>query len=654
MRSHLPLATAVAFWAWTGIGLGEEPVLKGRVVDERGRPLAGAEVFRVWQDEWRYRRCGPEETELSTTDGDGFFSLPLPHAGALHLEIFAPRFVPLATPKTWLSSATAGIDLGTLSLEPGAVVVGTVTDTAGRPLAAVEVRAHHRGPRPRAQKLARRSPGEGEPPDAVSDAEGRFELNTLRPYEVLSLEATLQGYSPVFQNQVIASAAEPQSLVLHPLTSIRGRVMDETGVPLPREAVRVTRSGWSESEPGPFELDESGRFVVPEVELGSLRLDIEAEGFAPQRVGLEVEADKAPNELVVTLRRTGEVEGRVTFSSGEPVGDAWVGFDDPRPRLGGCGDESGEESGATTDAQGYFLLKGVPPGERTIYAGGALFGEISRAVQVSSGSRSRLDLILPPASPAYSLTGRVFDELGRPVKNAMIQMLPESASGGHALSLEDGSFESDPLAEGQYRLRISQVPGFATYVSPQPITISGGPVTGIEIRLSRGATLSGRILGLSIEELLEVQLSAERSGESHTPRWIYVDGSFTLPHLGPGLWTLWAQLPFQDRTVGSLVVVEPGATEVNAEIRVLAGVAATGRVALAGVPLAGATVKLEGLESLVRLHADTDGRGVFKLKAVTPGRYRATTRTSEHGGLVLPDVEIRAGEELLLDYRRSP
>ncbi len=559
MRGRLAIAAGVALLMCAVAGRGDEPLLQGRVVDERGRPIAGAEVYRQWDGfscaEMQRRREAPEE---AATDRDGRFSFPIPHPGEAHLVVFAPGHVALTTPRFRFSSAPASHHLPPITLQRGVVVSGRAIDGRGQPLAGVGIWIDRLWPTPNFRPRRR---GAGPPPpEVLTDSEGGFELADLPAGKAFAVSARRSDLSSAYQRNLMTPLGEPLTLVLHDRVRLSGQVLDEDGAPVLVATVSLQDHGpEGTGPPDPLAVDADGRFVLPAVEVGVISLFIEANGFRAQDLAVEVEPGGLGRELVVTLRRTGEVAGRVTLASGEGAAGVGVGFEVEEQRPG-CG---GEDTSVLTDAQGYYRLAGVPVGTRTIRARRPGGSHREQRVEVGLGG-TQLDLVLPPA---YPVSGRLVDEHGRPVARAKLDfIIPEqNALAAFALTQEDGSFTTDPLADGVYH--ISVWPRGGPRNPPRApleaisVEVAGGPLTGIELRLNAPAALSVRVVGVAPEEALEVLVSAKRNQwRTVSPRSAEL-GRYDFTGLEAGEWTVIAYLSTQRRSVSVVVVLEPGAAE---------------------------------------------------------------------------------------------
>ncbi len=189
-----------------GGATASEAALVGRIVDDKGQAVVGAEVAcspAAWigggsedsfdafdRDTMRQRaRTAAAQRTTTVTDAEGRFQASLLGAAkTVHLRILARGFVVLERQEP---RPQAVVDLGDLVLERGAIVAGTVVDHRGQPVAQVRVgrtNVGNDGPFGEAFAFAFDF---GEDVDELtesarsgtetrSDAEGRFELAHLR------------------------------------------------------------------------------------------------------------------------------------------------------------------------------------------------------------------------------------------------------------------------------------------------------------------------------------------------------------------------------------------------------------------------------------------------------------------------------------------
>jgi len=112
------------------------------------------------------------------------------------------------------------------------------------------------------------------------------------------------------------------AMVLKPGMLVAGNVFDRKGQPIPNALIRQNRSS--------AELDftthtaHDGRFSFHNVKADNVMLAIEADGFAPQEISLNVTGDLP--HLRVDLDSEALLRGTVVDQSGAPITNATVAF----------------------------------------------------------------------------------------------------------------------------------------------------------------------------------------------------------------------------------------------------------------------------------------------------------------------------------------
>lgn len=144
--------------------------------------------------------------------------------------------------------------------------------------------------------------------------------------------------------------------------------------------------------------------------------------------------------------------------------------------------------------------------------------------QTSPLSRSSADQIAiarGATSGSASIRGRVVDANGlTPLRNAAVALLLDSRPFSILLTEADGRFAATSLPPGRYVLSAAKAGYVKTTLSterrtPQRIDVAeGAAVAGIEIRLPRGAAISGRIADDTGEPLVGAVVTAESVGDN--------------------------------------------------------------------------------------------------------------------------------------------
>jgi RNA polymerase sigma factor (sigma-70 family) len=306
----------------------------GRVVDEQGKPIAGAKVEvslardlkpangdgRVGYDIWL-----AEGSDAATTDAEGRWhidNVPNHPQAELSLRVSHPDY---ASDELWQESQkAAGVttamlrrETATLVLKGGVIVRGRVTDPAGQPIKDAIV-VHGDDP-----YSAR------EPSKFPTDADGRFRLPALPPGET-TLTVIPPGWAPQLRKVNLRAGLPSQDFHTGPGKPIRLRVVDAAGKPVPKASVSII--GWRGSKslqsahnPNhpkvpdtkiPRQADADGVWQWTSAPDDPVKLRIWSKGFAAS----ELEIAGGALERTVTLKAEHRVTGRVTDAvTGEPI-----------------------------------------------------------------------------------------------------------------------------------------------------------------------------------------------------------------------------------------------------------------------------------------------------------------------------------------------
>jgi hypothetical protein len=152
-------------------------------------------------------------------------------------------------------------------------------------------------------------------PGAVRVAEdGRFETPRVLPRNATYRVVVRQpGFAPAISSWVRLAGDEATipPVVLRPLKTIKGRVIDREGQPV--AGVRVVQSGGGPAT----ETDPAGRFALADAQSGPEFLISSKPGFRVQ--GLAVSEEIAGAAITIELRRTGEPPDRPMATLPPPI-----------------------------------------------------------------------------------------------------------------------------------------------------------------------------------------------------------------------------------------------------------------------------------------------------------------------------------------------
>ncbi|HEX6885632.1 MAG TPA: sigma-70 family RNA polymerase sigma factor [Planctomycetota bacterium] len=419
--------------------MDEAAWLRGRVEDERGRPIAGAELT--------------SEPYLSSSSSDATSVLGVQRFYAHKLRTESARDGSFelgpVPPRAWGVRVSHDEFLGTdLSIDPeaearivlaaGHRLAGVVLDAAGKPLAGASVHVH--------PEFAREQ-------RATTDADGRFEVQALVASEEGYILVSAPGHALFARQPFPVGPGAPGfvELRLEPEAPLAGRVLDEQGRPVPEARVKAEGDRLLEieaefGEPKTWEwraacnevwTDGEGWFRFERLYPGSFLLRASPPD-APElcaelrtrsgREDVEIVIDRAALERVVFA---GVVrDGR----TGDPLTDFTV---TPSVETGE-GTTMGHARTFGPAARGAFRIAGHAAGTYTLEVSAPGYGRWFEALREYREGEHRFAVSL---WPACTLRMRVQDERGRPL---MAHLVFHDLD-GRRLRLDNGTLRSSSI-----------------------------------------------------------------------------------------------------------------------------------------------------------------------------------------------------------------
>jgi hypothetical protein len=617
----------------------------GRVVDEGGRPIAGAELALVLPS---------GDTDATSTSGeDGRFEFRHLDPGTRDLFARARGYSYVHRPGVEIPAAAPTVALGTVKLQDGAFIEGRVTDTRGTPIEGAQVWISSSQPVPKLWHLE-------DAPQARTGPDGSFRSEGLRRGDLYYLGVEHPGHVLTTIPGIAAPTQEPIRIEMKTAHSLAGRVVGPEGEPVAGaslmrvEEIRI--DGGISSRGSPLgETDPDGRFQVTGIAAGRLNIEVRAVGYAPRRIeGLQIPEGGDVEGLEIALERGILLAVRVRDAGGEPVRDAMVSASlemPPSPRRFSGFSDSGF---GQTDAQGQCWLSVPEPGTYQVTASQ---GARSATASATAGPGSApVELRLPSG---FEVSGWVRGKDGGGVSGLWVQLEGADQRGSSTQTGADGSFILSGVPDGEYRLRARNGSGRAS--PPLAIRVAGQPVRDLELRLDQEdgrATLSGHLLGLTPEALPRVAVTALpadplRSMDQRLGR-VGLEGEYRIEGLEPGDWKVQATLSTPgSRDVEGTVRIEPGATRATLDLEFPpGGLTLSGRVLVDGSPLVGAEIEVSirrGMSaSTSRGGLRTAWDGSFALLDLEPGLVTLTFVTPEGIG-ASRTVQLKESQEIAVD-----
>lgn len=594
----------------------------GRVVDSADKPVPGAWVVLEIEPSggmmMRMMSGSDDSGRFEAVAGaNGRFELPDIPPGTFQLLAGGSGYAPITVPGLAVPEGGGSTDLGTVVLVRGVALEGYVTDPKGRPVEGARISVEESGANP---MMSRPRPPEESP--VLTAADGFFRIPDRRAGELLDVEVRRAGYAKGSAPGVQVPSEEPVRVVLQPSSAVEGRAVDADGKPVAGARILLIADApagmgrgfvmFSSDSVKEARSGDEGSFRIEDVPPGTYQLKAMASGRqAADKSGLEVRSGQDLTGVEIVLMSGGIVEGRV-LSSGRPVAGARIEV--AEPAVVGTS-RMLIQSGTASDGDGYYRLDGVAPGPRTLKAQREGFSTAVRDLEVKPGENT-VDFAL---EAGVEVTGRVVDDAGTPVPGARVALsegwnwnLPST------VTRPDGSFTLSGVPDGTYRIG-AEKDGYARNEGQQ-LTVSGN-MSGVEIRLSTGGAIVGRLSGLDFTELSQVRVWADN--DEFRPGRVLPDSSYRLENVEPGDHRVFASLRGERQTEGR-VTLEPDEREARLDLEFGEGYLLTGRVLRNGVAVPGGNVALGGPGVGGRPWAKTDHEGRFRYEGLEAGTYDLT------------------------------
>ena len=318
----------------------------------------------------------------------------------------------------------------------------------------------------------------------------------------------------------------------NPDATVSGKVTIK-GKPAPGVVV-----GMRSSQPAQFDptfkaiTDQDGSYRVSDVPAGSYNVV----PVAPALVIADVN-NSSGQTVVITegehvegidfeLVRGGVITGKVTDADGRPLIEERVNLM-PVEQRNQRGPVYAVSSGFQTDDRGIYRMFGIRPGRYKVSIGEGddnFYGRVGRVrpayrttfypdatdpakatvVEIEEGTEAtRIDITLGETVQGFSVNGRVVDESGKPVANVSIGLDRIVVDGNNSSSYgggtgartdSQGEFRIEKLPPGKYSVSIYPPPESDLRADPVTFDVLDQDVTGILIKSSMGASLSGVVV----------------------------------------------------------------------------------------------------------------------------------------------------------------
>lgn len=407
-------------------------------------------------------------------------------------------------------------------------------------------------------------------------------------------------------------------------SSITGRLVNESGQPIPNAAVYVRKVGAQANVSRSIGSDQDGRFRAEDLTSGAYSVSAYVPGYVPATDSVDRQYYRPGEAVTLRMIKGGVIAGTVTNFEGEPMVAARVSAvrvrDGEGRAIRGAG-ASGTSNSRQTDDRGVYRLYGLQSGSYLIVVngGGASYypssgydgdaptyhpsttRDAAAEVTVHNGDEvSGID-VRYRGDRGHIVSGTLSGSLGSDSGMQGVSVLLARASSG---AIESNSFTSlrgcdrgfalFGVPDGEYDL-VAQM-GVGTDKSaasaPRRVTVKGTDVTGLELALAPLGTIGGRVV-------LEALPESERTGDCKNKRGGSPDetvitarrddkagakeqltpgnlaptdgtpdgkGEFRIPSLIAGRYRIETRLPTEDWFVRSITVPGPAASKQQSDV----------------------------------------------------------------------------------------
>lgn len=526
--------------------------VSGTVVNAGGKPVQGAHVRLLL-----HNRLGSKLAHEAVTDSSGRFTTAGwvvsrgddTADGDWRLEVSAPQFATSCVDQLFIGFGT--YDVGPIFVFPPVKVSGCVRGTGGKPIQGAAVYAAL------GSASWARADYAGLNPAAVTDAEGRYEFQTLPPGQV-TIGVAAEGWADGVKRELMLSTTQANScdFTLKPALAIKGRIVNSQKSPIARAIIAPV-----EEEPG----DGFWRTECVAGDDGAFRIDgrselpkdgflVQARGYIPQLVRLQasqhvrevplrdsrsftikLESCPDPNhrpQLASVRIRNSSIQGMC----GNCDQVNWTTAQEQRSTVERIGEHSWRVYWEAAMTSPYRARRGESMSPRTLVVELTDGAILSHTFPEGAPSDNSAVVILRPEAPG-TISGQVVDRAsGKPVAGvrAMLNFWTVTKPHKDAITDTDGRFTFSGLAPSNVhsvQVRNSECRGASDL-----ITVKAGETSTVNLSVQPTPQIRGRITvgGQAPGEQIIIGLGEFQAGQAVEGGWFGLgscdaSGNYSVP-----------------------------------------------------------------------------------------------------------------------------
>ncbi|PFG05371.1 carboxypeptidase regulatory-like domain-containing protein [Bacillus sp. es.034] len=449
----------------------------------------------------------------------------------------------------------------------------------------------------------------------TADGSGQYTFNNLAPgtYQVRSFAVNYS--STTVSSTVTAGNTTITNLFLDPNPgSIQGTVVDaDTLTAISGASVQAINS--QNVIVASTTTDGSGQYSFTSLTPGSYTLLFTASGYATQTLGAIVVSNTVTIVDAALSRLSGALIGTVQDPNASAIPGATVTVFQNNIQI----------SSAITDANGQYMVPGLPPGSYTIVVSAPNYTTETVAAMIESGQTTTVNVTLNE-NPG-TLTGFVRDTDNNPIAGGSVTVQISTGTGiivATTVTASDGSYTVPNLAPGNYTV----VAAATNYqAATQGVTITSNTPSVVNFNLaSDPGSIAGNVTNVQtgtpiIGANVQVRV-VDSSGAVIATALTDNNGQYVVNGLAPGVYTVVVSaLNFQtnaasvqvssNQTVDGSVALEPDPGRITGTVVDSPG----------GNPIAGASVNIVNSSGNLITTVLTDSNGLFMVEGLAPDNY---------------------------------
>lgn len=441
-------------------------------------------------------------------------------------------------------------DAGDVRLREGVFIEGVVTCDS-RPIANALIILSNG-----MERLRRLRPENPVAPDTeplelrtVTDANGHYQFESA-PFSAFEITAEADGFSRITrtsQTSFLGRSSREHKIdfALTPAARIAGQVVDERRNGIPGAKVLATVANQTFRCEIEAVSDAGGRFVIEPLALGDYFVQATCDGWSEAHVQ-QVAANK--DDLVIEMRVQGSVAGIVVDEeTGAAIPEFTLTF---QQQAKGRGPIEQKRDLRFHDSGGRFEVGGLDPGSFVI-EGSAVGYATSSSESFTVERGQRTGGIRVALNRGGTVTGRIVDRDGKPVRNALVSLRENGTQDNQVLEIfsqmgargtglpkmrtkDDGRFEIALIVPDTYQVAVKHNQ-FAQLTLDDVVIRKGERNDVGDLVVTRGARISGHAYDLDGKPLANATITAiAAKSAGYKAVRTDADGYYELGNLNPG------------------------------------------------------------------------------------------------------------------------